>query len=391
MVATETDTEKYALRQRMLLWLPALYYFVIFLAGVYSFRKPEYNWDMLPYMALVLEYDNIKADSVHDQSYYFAKQSLPPLYYKNLTDSSNAYRKQMKEDRVAFNNQLPLYVVKPLFIAFAYLFYKAGFSLYVSTIMPSIFSYLVIGFLLLYWLKKYLNIVFASWLSLLVMLSTPMLGVAKLSTPDGLSALLVFSLFYFVIEKQNILLILIFMAGSVFARIDNILTCLAIIGFLVFQNNPLKKMAILQYWGMLAILLLCYFSITASATKYGWSIFYYNSFSNYVSISHGSHSTFIAKEYVRLMLGNAINSLYHSQIITFLGLVLSLFIRRTTPLFEDLGFDQIFSLLLVLIIILRFLLYPDIGDRSYIPYYLIVLIFIARRLSGKEEFLSAKT
>jgi hypothetical protein len=391
MAATETNSDKYELRQRMLLWLPALYYFVIFLAGIYSFRKPEYNWDMLPYMALVLESDNIKTDSVHDQTYYFVKQSLPPASYKNLTDSSNTYRKQMKQDRVAFHNQLPLYVVKPLYIAFVYLFYKAGFSLSVSTIMPSIFSYLLIGFLFLHWLKKYLNIVFASWLSLLVMLSTPMLGVAKLSTPDGLSALLVFSLFYFVIEKRNALLILIFMAGSVFARIDNIITCLALIGFLVFQNKPLKKMAIVQYWGMIAILVVCYFSITASATKYGWSIFYYNSFSNYVSLSYGSHSAFVAKEYLRLMFGNAINSLYHSQIITFLGMVLSLFIGRTTSVFEDLGFDQIFSLLLVLIITVRFLLYPDIGDRSYIPYYLIVLIFIARRLSGKEEFLSAKT
>src|ERR1700722_1366719 len=174
------------LNKRISLWAPTLYFFVLLVAAFYSFKKPEYNWDMLPYMALVLKADNADIKTVHDLIYQKAKQNLPSLTYQNLA-GANDYRKKMSEDALAFNNQLPFYVVKPLYVWVVYMFYKSGFSLTASTILPSIFAFLLCGILLYYWLKKYIGEVYASGMSLFVMLSPPILSTARLSTPDLLS------------------------------------------------------------------------------------------------------------------------------------------------------------------------------------------------------------
>lgn len=385
MTAAEKDKDNYELRKRMMLWAPALYFFILILVAIHSFKKPEYNWDILPYMALVLKADNTNIDAVHRLTYIAAQQNLPAPTYKNLTDTSNAYRKKMSEDSDAFNNQLPFYVIKPLYISFAYAFYKVGFSLPASTVLPSIFSYLLIGLLLLYWLKKYLSIFFSSSVSLLVMLSSPMLEIAKLSTPDALSAFLLLSSFYFVLEKQNKMFMFILMIASIFTRVDNLITCVAIIGLLAFFNKPLKKQSIIQYGSMALILFLCYFLITASTASYGWSMFYNNLSSHHTSSANGFHSAFILKDYLHILYANLLHGLYYSNIIIFLVMILSLFIKRPPASLKNINFDQLFSLLIVLIIIAKFILYPDMSDRYYIPFYLVAVILIIRMMAGKEE------
>ncbi len=372
------------LNKRIVLFAPILYFFILLLTAYHSFKKPEYNWDMLPYMALVLKADNADIKIIHDLTYQIAKKKLPPSTYQNLT-SANAYRKKMSEDAVAFNNQLPFYVVKPLYISVVYLFYKCGFSLTASTILPSIFAFLLCGTLLYYWLKKHIRVLFASGLALFVMLSPPILSVARLSTPDALSALFLLSSFYFILEKPRIIPLFSLLVFSVFTRLDNIITCSIIISLLSFSNKSLLRISVTKYALAILFLAICYFIITSNATKYGWSIFYYDSFAHYTNQLHGLNDHFSLKNNLHLIIAIAFDGLYYSNIIILFAMIFVLFMKPKLDSFGNLSFDQLFSLSIVLIIFFRFILFQDISDRYYTSFYLVSVALLTRKLINHKS------
>ena len=132
-----------------------IYCAIILCVSIYSLKKPAYNWDILPYMGVILSYDKADAKTIHDNVYTIAKEQIPSTFYNRLIGPSNQYRNRVAQSPEAFHLQLPFYVVKPLYTGVSYLFYKAGASLLMATIWPSIISYFLMGLLLFYWLQKY--------------------------------------------------------------------------------------------------------------------------------------------------------------------------------------------------------------------------------------------
>ncbi len=385
MAITDETTTSSDLRRRMMLCLPVIYFFIIFLVSFYSFKKPEYNWDMLTYMALVLKMDHVGSDSIYKTVYNTARNELPEMSYYQLTNPSNVYRKKMSESSDAFSLQLPFYIIKPLYIALCYALYKKGFSLTAATVLPSVISYAMIASVLLFWLLRYLSVLFASTLSLLIMLSPPLQELARLSTPDALSTFLLFSSFYFLLEKRNIIIIAMLMMAAVFARLDNILTCISVISLLAYSERPLKRNVTIRYTAIFLLLALSYFIVAANATQYGWSLFYYDTFSHFISSSHGFQPSFILRDHLQIMSANGMNGLRYSHIIIFFAMILSIFIGRPISTIKEFSFDQLFALLLLLIIIIRFILYPDVADRFYVSFYLIAPILIVRTLPAEKN------
>ncbi|HLK28512.1 MAG TPA: hypothetical protein VKT28_08025 [Puia sp.] len=366
---------------------PSIYFIIIILASIYSYKRPAYNWDMLGYMALTLKIENPDINSVHNNTYSIAEREVPNwTYYHTLADSSNAFRKRMKENPASFNNQLAFYIIKPLYISFVYLFYKSGFSLSSSTVIPSVISFILISILLFYWLRKYLNIFFASVLALLVMLSPPLLTVAKLSTPDALSGLILFSSFYFIIEKPKFIFAILLMIISICTRLDNVITCILILSLVTFAARSPIKMFSGKYAFALALLLFCYYFVSHSTKKYGWNISFYSTFAYYLtSSSYQAVDTITLKDYSFLMYTHLLNGLYYSN-ITFLFLILSLLFLYPIKL-NDFSFDQLFALTLFLIFIIRFILFPDISDRAYTAFYLTAVILLIRKISSERSLL----
>src|SRR6266404_3077880 len=219
-----------------------IYSFLIYLAflvcllpvALFTYKHPEYNWDMLGYMALVVRMDQTRnIDEMHEITYYNARQIIPADKYRRLIDTPS-FRKKFASDPSEFEKLLPIYVVKPLYVWICYLFYKSGFSLPAATVMPSIISYLIIGLFLFYWLNKYFRSSIAFLGSFLIMFSIFTVAIAGLSTPDCLSALFLFIASYFILEKRNLALMFSFFLLSIFTRVDNIITCFFIISFLMF-------------------------------------------------------------------------------------------------------------------------------------------------------------
>src|SRR5688572_16062882 len=154
---------------KVYLLVSAFYFFCIALMGFYCFKRPLYNWDMLPYENLILKLDGFNAKEAHSQTYQLTRENIPEEYFRQLTDTNHAYRSRMMKDAAAFGDELPFYIVKPLYIGFSYLFYKAGTPLPQATKVPAIISYLLIGLLLFYWLRRYVPLPITFLVALLLM------------------------------------------------------------------------------------------------------------------------------------------------------------------------------------------------------------------------------
>ena len=202
-------------------FLTSIYIVCICLIALFAFRRPHYNWDMLAYMALVIQEDHQDINQLHEITYKTVKDNIPEIDYEHLVGSE--YRKSLAGNPKIFFNQLPFYAVKPLYVKMVSLFYKAGFPLPLSTVLPSILFYLLIGLLLFYWLLQYLKIIWTFAASLFIMLSGFMVFMARISTPDCLSAFLLLSSFYFIIEKPSLKWMFLFLVLSVFMIWDTAL------------------------------------------------------------------------------------------------------------------------------------------------------------------------
>jgi hypothetical protein len=127
--------------RRMTYSIKIFYLLCITLVAVYCYVKPLYNWDILPYTAVVLKMDGYNAKAAHDSSYQLARKNIPGKNYDQLADSTDIFRNKMLTDADAFNQQLAFYVVKPLYNGMGWVAYKAGVSLPHATVVPSVIAF----------------------------------------------------------------------------------------------------------------------------------------------------------------------------------------------------------------------------------------------------------
>jgi hypothetical protein len=363
--------------------LKTFYFFCIVLMGFYCFKRPYYNWDMLPYSALILKMDHYNTQEAHTLTYKLVRENIPDKNYRQLTDSSHAYRNSMLNNAGAFNGQLPFYVVKPLYTGFSWVFYKLGISLPQATLIPSFISYLLIGLLLFHWLSIYLGLPITFGVASLIMISAPAISVASTASPDCLSAFFLLGSFYFIIEKPSLWSAIILMVLSVFTRLDNIVTCFLLLCIISFSGKWFKKISFRNFLFITILFIFCYFLIGLIAKQYGWSIFFYNDFADRLHPTYGSKEHFSFESYFRLMYEHVVSGVNTSYLAIFIALLFLSF--NKTFSFKESAFEQVFSLSIPFILFIRFILYPDISDRFYIAFYLVIIILLVKRINSPAK------
>jgi hypothetical protein len=358
-----------------------IYCFMLVFVTAYSLKKPAYNWDALPYMGIVLSYDNIDPNTVHSQVYSIAKDQMPTVFYNRLVDPANPYRNNAAQSTAFFQSQLPFYVVKPLYTGAAWLFYKAGVSLVMSTVWPSAIAYFLTGLLLFLWLKKYWDHLYACIASLLIMLSPPMLTVAGLSTPDAFSGFLLFTAVYFITEYKSVFAVFVFLLLAVFARLDNIIPAVCFLSVIFFTNKWERKISAAKKIILFSVLLLACFIVSSNTRVFGWSVFFYPAFAKQLNSSYTVSSAFNFEGYIELAKTQLTTGLFFSFVSVFFFLVVFLLWNASLFSVSNLTMEQALAMLFVLIILLRFILQPLIADRIYIAYYLSVIAFLVKKNS----------
>lgn len=347
-------------------------------SAIYLFKNPTYNFDMLGYMALVARMDNAQTiEEIHHLTYSSARQNVPPEEYKKLTESA-AYRKTFETDPSAFKKILPNYIVKPLYTRFCWLFYKSGVTLPLATVLPSLVGYLVLGLFLFHWISKYLHTAVAFLATGLLMYSTIITAIARLSTPDSLSALFLVLATYFILERRNIGLMFFFFLLSILTRIDNVITCFFIISFFTFVRKW-KYISIKQYSVMVTILVVTYVLVILPVTQFGWSIFYYSQYARHIDYTRDFDQPVTFSSYFSLLYSKLVTAFVSTHFTFFAFLGLLAFIRNKLT-WKNLTLDQAFLLVLLTIGAFKFILLPDLSDRFYLGFYLVIIMLLIRKL-----------
>jgi hypothetical protein len=345
--------------------------------SILSYKKPSYNWDMLPYTAVVLQYDHQVKD-IHQQVYQLAAHQLPADTYNLLAGNSNQDRKRWVDDAGAFRQTLPFYVVKPFYTFIAYVFFKLGLPIFKATVMPSIIAYLMTGGLLLVWLSRYLKIVPATVTCLIIMMLPPILEASKLSTPDFLAGMLMFYAIYFLIEIESINGFFLISLLAVLSRIDFILPLLILLISLALFK---KSLSIKKLIFLMCIAVSIYLLISTNASGYGWNILYFPSFMQTLNRHHDVRSLGMGHEYWEILKAQVMTALYHSNCAWLL--LISVFTLLQYSINEMKSSKYVFILgSLFVTLVVRFLLQPVIADRFYIGYYITILsLFIIKTSS----------
>ena len=250
-----------------------------------------------------------------------------------------------------------------------------------ATAMPSIISYLLLGIFLFYWLGKYLQTVFAFAGAALIMYSVFMTAIARLSTPDCLSTLFLFVSLYFILEKKNLALMSLFFLLAAFTRVDNIITCFFIISFLTLSKKW-KMINRKQYFFMVAVFAVAYITIVLPVRQFGWSVFFYSNYAKHIDYSRDFNEPVSILSYFSLVYSKLVTAFVSTHFTFFLFLGLLILVTKKFSL-RTLSFDQTFLLVLAATGLFKFLLLPDLSDRFYLGFYLIIIMLLVRKFYPK--------
>jgi hypothetical protein len=136
---------------------------------------------------------------------------------------------------------------------------------------------------------------------------------------------------------------------------------------------------------MAAGILGSYLFISSMAINGKWGLWYYGDFMKHFTISYEVKESFSFSDYFALAYSKLITGIVFSSFTIFI--LMSLMIVYDGIRARKLNFDQFFILLLAVVLAARFVVFPDISDRFYVAYYLVIAMIFMRKFT---PFLQAR-
>jgi hypothetical protein len=338
---------------------------------------PDYNWDMLPYIAAGYQLGGMTPESAHELTYRQVRETVSPAAYQRLTESS-AYRQVVTQDHVAFTQQLPFYRMKLVYPSLLMLSHRAGINPVFASVVISRIAYLAIGLVVLLWLSSFLSPL-ASLVSTWATMSISfMVTLAQLSTPDSLSTFVVLLAMWLVFQKGRLRAGLAILLLSILIRPDNLVWLAALAGYQAITNRARRSLAItaMAVGAVLAV------SLVFWSGSHDWVTFFHHRFIERIDYPETFEPTLSPFGYLRLYLRETHPANLPSFAMLFGLLAGWLVVVRV----KRLGWaDRQVQLLLVLGAFagMHWLLYPD-GDRFFVAAYLVTVIVFLRHLTQRE-------
>lgn len=355
------------------LFLPAYICLLLIVTVALSFF-PGYNWDMLPYMALIQKMDGVKNfDQVHSTVYTTVKKELPKKKYEDLVDPKEPYRVKMQNNAAAFQSQLPFFDIKPIYLLIAFIFYKLGVSLSYATVLPSVISFFFINLVSFYWCRNFnfSTKTSAAILSLICILTFPL---AIRSNPDTLACLFLLISSYFFLETNKILYCVLFLLLAVLTRPENIIFSFLLLSIVIIGKWN-KKLSLLNLAIYLAILLVAYYIPVKMMNYPGWSSLTYHAFIDNTVDPTIKH-TITLPVYIKILRENVLNI---KGLIGGAGLFIVSFIIFNKRLTDDkFMLYKLFYLVVIAWTIIKTLLFPMPAYRFFIPPALFIFFVLVK-------------
>jgi hypothetical protein len=332
-------------------------------ASVVAFFLPITQWDVLPYMRLVLLYEGVAPRESHALVY---KEAARFPKYSGLA-SDTARHKLLATSLEDFDMELPYRSIRPGYITILRWVHLLGFSLVDSIRLVSAVSYFSLGLVVFLWLKRYVTALHSVAGAMFVMLSAPMFELGRSATPDALSAFMLLSAMLLMFETDHLTLGLGLLLSSLYIRTDNVIFGLALLGLLVLtQRLQWWKAAVLAGSGVVTVLM-----INRLAGNYGWAALIHATYPQTMQIP-GEEVARVSPRAYLLALRHSIPVLYESH------LYLSAFLGATAvALFPRHRMAKLVGTI-ALATLARYVLFPTWELRFYALFTLVCLLgFIA--------------
>jgi len=357
----------------------ALFFLVLARTVQQLAQHPELNWDMLPAMALALEWEEKDPVELHEQTYALARSELPPEAFAELT--APGVRAVRAQDPSAFHEHLAFYRSRVLYSIAVRLLHRQGMALSSATWWIPLGCYVLVSLLVLSWAASHLSLGLAALFALGLAHTPALLNQASTSSADGLAALFVCLGAWALIERR-----LFFVAAPLFtlavgARPDTLILIgfLAAALFFVLPRDERPGVPALLLWVVTsggAAYWLAHF-----AGEYGWWPLMQISFvekavhpaelattpdwNEYLAILRHQVEALPGDGYVKTPAGEVTGS---TGVLAYaaLGLV-ALALAWKVEL-------RVVALIVALLLtfLVRFLLFPQLWDRFFAPLYTLV-------------------
>ncbi len=242
-----------------------------------SWSKPQLNWDMLAYVAIVHSWTDSVPAHVHAGTYADAARFAESrgLEKRMAMLSEGVYREAVASDVDTFYEQLPFYRIRPLYVLVVAAFAKVTATVSGATIVVSVLSYALCGLGILWFAVRRVGVVAGSVAGIVFAVAPTSTDVAGLSTPDALLMLLTAAAAMLFLG-QRVLLAVCLLTVGVLIRTDLQLfnLCLAAAWlFLAWKRDRAILVAAILAGSVVAGM-----AINAWAGNYGYAVLYHFTF-----------------------------------------------------------------------------------------------------------------
>lgn len=172
---------------------PLPYLIVAIWAIVLSIREPVHNWDTIPYVGAAKALEESDPSALQAFTYGELRHVLPTAVYGDLARETGPgegrggpYRHAVSTDPAVFDEMLPSYRIRPLYIGAVYALYKGGMDIEFATRFVAAVG-VAAGMMFMFLLASRVLAAPLVYLVPLLAVNFGVLLLARFSTPDGLA------------------------------------------------------------------------------------------------------------------------------------------------------------------------------------------------------------
>ena len=360
------------MRPAALVGMAFLAIYVLAVSAV-SFVFPMANWDMIAYVANILEASGETPQQIHPQAYELVRQNIGEGDFLILTED-RPYRVRQFADPDAFASMLGFYRVKMLYVELGQVL-SQWIDPVVALRAISTGSALAIGAVTAWWLAANRCMTVAP-LAVIVLILTGLGSIARLATPDLFSAVFVVAGILLFVGGKDWMAGLAFLV-AILIRPDH----LALVGVFMVVSVAFRQVS----WGAIAAFVLglvAYVLISRAGEHPGWWIQFWFTNEEYVPTLEGFDPPFSIVVYIKAVIQTLVRSFVEERWMAVLALMIfaSAILLRNNFRFERR--EAVAFTAILLTIPAKFILLPLYPDRFYFAYLLafgLVLVVVYGR------------
>jgi hypothetical protein len=334
-------------KKPLTLWF-ALYVAIFAGLSIAALRQPTYSWDLVGYIGSAVS----SPDPQFDYRETFA--AIQPIHSDKGLQLENPYRADVAANPFHFAEQLPLYSIKPAYVALLKALHHFGLPYPKSAVVISAASNFGLAMLLWFWLSSHVEGIVLFIACTLIMLSPNVLELSRWATPDALAMLIAVAGLYLILGRGKYFWGSAFLVLDVWIRTDSIVLA----GIVMFVLLLRGRLELLQFACLSLLALASYFIIGHYSGDYGWTVLFHNSFLGGVTTPGETVLHVSAKMYLKQLVKGVYLLLVDGSFALYALLGgLALWLRKSSP----------FSQMAVVVLgarVVSYLLYPN-GDPRY--------------------------